>query len=62
MINKSNLNGLWAVLAGMIIFKGTGHIATLEGYFQQYPLVFIGAGFLLFFQREKLTGVFLKNG
>ena len=51
MINKDNLNGLWAVLAGMLIFKATTYISQVENIIKDYPIVVVIVGFLLFFNK-----------
>lgn len=54
-LSKSNINGLLAVLAGMLIFKATTYISYVEDVIKQYPLVVVVAAFVLFFYREKIS-------
>lgn len=62
MVSKSNVMGLMAVLAGMMIFKGTSHMPKVEAFIQDKPLIIIGLGFALFFYRGKIAERFGKNG
>lgn len=55
MVSKDNLNGLLAVLAGMIIFKGTTYLDYIENIFKEYTTIAIIIGFVLFFYRKKIT-------
>lgn len=60
-MNEDNLDGMLAVLAGMIIFKASDYIGAIEQYMKQYPLIFVGLGFLLFFQRKNIIKRFKKK-
>jgi len=58
---KDVLNGLFAVFAGMILFKATTYIGFVENAISSYPVYFAIGGLLLFFFRTKITDALLRR-
>lgn len=62
-MKKDNIAGLIAILVGMLIFKATTYIDSVESFISDKPLIVIGAALVLFFYRIKIADkIGGKNG
>ena len=62
MVSIQNLAGLFAVISGILIFRGTVELGAVTEFIGKYPLVVIILGFVLFFYRFKIAGKIGTNG
>jgi len=55
MISKDNLEGLIAVLAGMLIIGGVNNVTVVTKYMAEKPMWVVIFGLILFFGRKYIS-------